>query len=307
MLVVTLLALLTLTLAQTRSGAAIAAVKRVPQTRRAATIAGGVARCGHRQELPHAATKEEAVACLRDWRVNTNHSCNQRWWQAKHVGSSQGEDLTALHTLANSKTLKASVHSLWSSAETPRYFFEAGAYNGVEGSNTLIFERCLNWTGVLMEANPIHYQHMQTAGRANAYLFHGAPGCSKPGVINISSGGTEATTRMEFSGSRHHFTVPCFPLQPILSQLGFAHFDLFSLDVEGSEMDVLSTLDFKLTSAKLMLVEAYNRLCRNVCPKRDSVRTLLSAAGYIRSRSLVGHGNDMFTSPGLPGGRPAMG
>ena len=34
------------------------------------------------------------------------------------------------------------------------FFIEAGAYNGVELSNTLYFEKNLGWTGLLVEPNP---------------------------------------------------------------------------------------------------------------------------------------------------------
>ena len=37
------------------------------------------------------------------------------------------------------------------------FFIEAGADDFVEGSNTLWFEMKHQWTGVLVEANPIRY------------------------------------------------------------------------------------------------------------------------------------------------------
>ena len=37
------------------------------------------------------------------------------------------------------------------------FFIEAGADEFVEGSNTLRFERKHNWTGVLVEPNPMRF------------------------------------------------------------------------------------------------------------------------------------------------------
>ena len=34
------------------------------------------------------------------------------------------------------------------------FFIEAGAYNGLDFSNTLYFEKVLQWTGILVEPNP---------------------------------------------------------------------------------------------------------------------------------------------------------
>ena len=42
-------------------------------------------------------------------------------------------------------------------SKTNGFFFEAGAYDGVVASNTLLFETRYNWTGLLVEANPDNY------------------------------------------------------------------------------------------------------------------------------------------------------
>ena len=116
--------------------------------------------------------------------------------------------------------------------------------------------------------------------------------------MNISSGGTESTLAFYRTASRRGFEVPCVPLQLILSHLGTFRFDVFSLDVEGYELEVLKTLDLSQTSAQLMIIEAKNRQCGGTCPKRDAVRTLLATAGYTRVegfRSGFLGKNDVFT------------
>ena len=36
-------------------------------------------------------------------------------------------------------------------------FIELGGFEGILGSNSFFFERCLNWTGLVVEANPFSY------------------------------------------------------------------------------------------------------------------------------------------------------
>ena len=45
------------------------------------------------------------------------------------------------------------------------FFIEAGAYDGENLSNTLLFEAKLNWTGLLVEPNPDLYQSLKSKNR----------------------------------------------------------------------------------------------------------------------------------------------
>ena len=44
---------------------------------------------------------------------------------------------------------------------TNKFFIEAGAYDGILYSNSLLFEVKRNWTGLLVEPNPVLFQRMQ--------------------------------------------------------------------------------------------------------------------------------------------------
>ena len=43
---------------------------------------------------------------------------------------------------------------LHAASSRPGLFVEIGAYDGVNMSNTFLYERCFNWTGLLIEASP---------------------------------------------------------------------------------------------------------------------------------------------------------
>ncbi len=68
----------------------------------------------------------------------------------------------------------------------------------------------------------------------------------------------------------------CIPLQEILDYTGLYDINLFSLDVEGAELAVLTTVDWSVTNFEVIVVEldASNLL------KDQQVRNLLSNFGY---------------------------
>ena len=58
----------------------------------------------------------------------------------------KGEDFTLLPLL------------LRMTAGRPGRFVELGAYTGIDFSNTLVLERCFDWTGLLIEANSQNFK-----------------------------------------------------------------------------------------------------------------------------------------------------
>ena len=77
------------------------------------------------------------------------------------------------------------------SAQSPSLggtFVELGALDGVTGSNTYALEKCLNWRGLLIEANPESYAKLQVSGRKAAKV-HSAV-CPRPGYVNVTAHGS---------------------------------------------------------------------------------------------------------------------
>ena len=52
-------------------------------------------------------------------------------------------------------------------------FVELGAYDGLSGSNTFMIEKCLNWTGTLVEANVPNFGMLLKSNRSAAMVNAG--------------------------------------------------------------------------------------------------------------------------------------
>ena len=132
------------------------------------------------------------------------------------------------------------------------FFLEMGAWDGIRKSNSLSFEIFYKWKGVLIEANPINFQKVVK---------------NRPwGSINVEAVVCHAGESVEFAGKENTGRIshkvnggsqPCTPLQHILDIHNIRHIDFFSLDVEGAEMAVLETIDFRGTSISVFMIEVH--------------------------------------------------
>lgn len=163
-----------------------------------------------------------------------------------------------------------------------------GAFDGVTNSNTWMIEKCLGWRGLLIEASPKSFMKLRQSGRT-ATKVHSAV-CEDTGSIVLNDRGTEnsgdlktITTTRRKTALRTNATVnvPCKPLSTIMAQSGFPKVDFFSLDVEGSELNVLRNVN--ASSFSVVLLES-------VTPEAKQGRKLLHDAGLYRaSRALYPH------------------
>lgn len=87
------------------------------------------------------------------------------------------------------------------------------------------------------------------------------------GRIHQSTGANDANliTNADVAHDGMHVDVQCFPLASYIAALHTRTVDYFSLDVEGSEMEILQTIPFNLVDIKVR----YNDFCYfyllNVC------------------------------------------
>ncbi|XP_075229836.1 EGF receptor activation regulator Star isoform X2 [Lycorma delicatula] len=157
------------------------------------------------------------------------------------------------------------------------FFVECGALDGEIRSNTLYFERYNNWTGLLIEADPLNYNDMIKKNR-RAWL---SPTClsvhSYPEIVSFEQHSNMGKISEFKAGERRagHVDVQCFPFYTYMIALNVTYVDYFSLDVEGVELDVLETIPFDKVHIQTLSVEF-----AHVKRGREEILQFMSGKGY---------------------------
>jgi FkbM family methyltransferase len=159
------------------------------------------------------------------------------------------------------------------------FYFEVGANNGLELSNTAYLEKYLGWEGILVEAVPHKFVEC-SKNRPRAHVVHAAlasvagPGdytriyysnlmsvTALPTVVDRSKHieGGRAYLGSDTKLSGQEFLAPLKTVMQVLEEHGQPHIDFFSLDVEGAEMEVLRGIDFQTCRPTLFLIEARDK------------------------------------------------
>lgn len=150
------------------------------------------------------------------------------------------------------------------------FFVESGAYDGEYMSNTLLFEQ-LGWKGLLVEPHPPTFVELLSKHR-RAHTFQGCLSpTAEPMVLQFSGG----------SGVGHvvkdgEFNVNAQPLHALMDQMGQKTVDFWSLDIEGSEAEVLGATDFKKVEVGVLLVEM-NKSEKN----NEAITAVMTKEGFV--------------------------
>jgi hypothetical protein len=158
-------------------------------------------------------------------------------------------------------------------------FLEMGALDGTLLSNTKFFQDSMGWSGYLIEPSSTMYHQLlhksnrcapmmsttnSNSGKAVCLQVAGCEewmhvdliGAGKPvGGINLTM--TEAhlskfKQKIQQAGKEN---VLCGPMNEILKMVGVQRIDLFSLDVEGGELNVLRKFDFDTIKVHVLIME----------------------------------------------------
>ncbi|KAI9561198.1 hypothetical protein GHT06_012154 [Daphnia sinensis] len=146
--------------------------------------------------------------------------------------------------------------------KTDGFFVECGDLNGEYTSNSLDLERKYNWSGILIEANPVTFQKLLSRNRKAWTL----PIClsleTYPTQITLQpKGDPDGHSNMEGEAETlenlgipgvdpDSIKVQCFPFYSVLLAVGRTNVDFFSLDVEGHELKILKTIPWHKVNIK---------------------------------------------------------
>jgi len=136
----------------------------------------------------------------------------------------------------------------------PGVFVETGAADGIVQSTTLFFEKCLGWTGVLIEPHPVVWPQLLRAPRTHSIKRHAAI-CERNGTTMIDARPWTAATTLNL-GDLPALRVPCAPLWQLLRRVNLVRrtgrVDLLSLDVEGAEPIAVGSLGRNISYGVVM-------------------------------------------------------
>ena len=214
-------------------------------------------------------------------------SARKRKWPADFQAAAAAS-LLALDPYACSQNGEdVALHAQFFSQDVPGRgtYVEMGALDGYTYSNTISFEHALQWDGVLIEANPSlctvlrrnrpHATRLCTAVSANYSVIPFDKGRWTSTFGEVAQMDQE---HRQFHPRHGHAqtAVPSAPLGQLLRMAGLASIDLFSLDVEGSEMKVLATMDWSLP-VRVWCIEVSDE-------RRPAIDALLTSKGYTHTR-----------------------
>ncbi len=159
------------------------------------------------------------------------------------------------------------------------FFIELGANDGIRQSNTFYFEKNLNWNGVLIEPIKSKYLKCKKFRSSKNYFYNNA--CvgfnfknKKIKMIysDLMSSIDDVTIYNKIDPKKHtlegkkylhskdaieEIWVNTKTLNDILDEVSSPKLiDFLSLDVEGSELEVLNGINFSIYNFKFILVES---------------------------------------------------
>lgn len=186
-------------------------------------------------------------------------------------------------------------------------FLEIGAYDGVEMSNSYWYERCLGWTGVLIEGHPRTSKYLRKR-RPDTVQFEAAACEKDEGNVTFVGGVTLVSgvagqmpdsfvrdNHMAYlRGYEETHIVKCRRISSMLQEAKVDHIDFWTLDVEGAEFTVLSTFDWVKVPVHILVIETDKDESTDYKQRHD----LLTSKGM----KYVGpiYNNELWENPNYP-------
>ena len=163
------------------------------------------------------------------------------------------------------------------------YFVEFGATDGIDYSNTWLMEKNFDWQGILAE--PAKSWHRELKKNRHCHISNKCvwKRSDEHLIFNEARDGGFSTID-SFSSIDHHrdarvggekYRVETISLNDLLITFDAPkNIDYLSIDTEGSEYDILSTLDYGRWDISIITVE------HNYTDRREKIKKLLEQHDY---------------------------
>lgn len=167
--------------------------------------------------------------------------------------------------------------------ESPGFFVEFGADDGVTLSNTFLLERDFNWKGIVCEPSIVSREKL-IASR-DCYIDLNCVTDKSGEVVSFIETGRGLSSMEKYAyddmwaedrKEGYSYEVPTISLSDLLDKYNAPDvIEYLSIDTEGSELDILTAYDFSRIF-KVITVE------HNYTDNRKKIHDLLTSKGYIR-------------------------
>lgn len=150
-------------------------------------------------------------------------------------------------------------------------FVDIGAHDGHSCSNSLFFEKSREWTGICIEPGSEEFKKLNESRKSiniNACIsdYDGESEFTYiEGYSNMLSGLSESYNHSHenrisnevrsYGGKVNKIKMPVFKLQTVLDKYNIHDIDFCSIDTEGSEFNIVKSIDFNKTNIKIFAIE----------------------------------------------------
>jgi len=177
------------------------------------------------------------------------------------------------------------------------FFVEFGAANGVDLSNTYLLEKTYGWKGILAE--PAKVWHEELSANRSACIDVSCVWKVSNNIVKFNMvESAEFSTISGFGDGDHHresrdngvtYDVATISLNDLLKKYDAPkQVDYLSIDTEGSEFEILNSVDFNDVDISIISCE------HNFTEDRDRVLKLLSGNGYTRKFTTFSKWDDWY-------------
>jgi hypothetical protein len=180
------------------------------------------------------------------------------------------------------------------------FFVEFGATDGVTGSNSYILESVFGWEGCLAE--PARVWQDQLRGNRKALISSRCVWHQSGLRLSFREAGGLSTIDAYTTRDRHAemrrsgcvYDVETISLNDLLeSSKAPPCISYMSIDTEGSEYDILSSMDFDRWHVSVLTVE------HNYRPEREQILSLMTRHDYVRAPVSISKYDDWYVAKEL--------